>query len=177
VEIMSSMGWSSSDYQPRRFSADPEPVRDNRSDELEYRLSPTPSGSASFNPDLKTIVELGGGLGKTYITKVIPPEVLSNGDGTLRGVLDYMVEQAPLEGHERGIKDMVGERLGMNDHRVIYNDRRTTERQTLEQTVKDSGVFYAKTISSETGPVTFNYLRMAIVTHDEGGREQRYALD
>ncbi len=155
---MVSMDSSSSTYQ-RRLSTDVEPI--------ETEVDVLPEITPEFDPELKTIVELGGGLSSSYITRTIPPDVMEDGNLSIAGIVDYMINETSIQGSEVTIKDNVVERLGQHNHMVMYNERQPTGGSTLTQTVSQSDRFYQEEIA---GAAPFNYLKLAILTHEEGGR-------
>ena len=134
------------------------------------RPSATPRITSDYDPDMKTIVALGGGLTPDRIVKPVPTELVR--DGSLQQVIDYMMgDEVATTTNDRAIAEEVRSRMQRSDYRLIVNEVNNLAAGSIGDQV--TGYTQQKTQNTEDGEVKFNYVNLAVVSHDEGGRPYR----
>lgn len=146
---------------PRRRAEPPAP----REREAEVSQPAQYSPSSSYDPELKTIVALGGGLTPDRIVQPVPEEVR---DGDLTGVVKYLTgEDVATRAEDRTIVEAVQERMREPDYRVIINDRLNYHNEKMSTPL--TTYLTQKTQAGEDGEFKYNFADIQIVTHEEGG--------
>jgi len=154
---------------PRRRSESPAPSRGGDAIGAAAR-APVPQ--AEYDPQLKTIVALGGGLTPDRIVQPVPEEIR---DGTLRDVVKYLMgDSVATRSEDRAVVEAVQSRMAAANYRLIINSTLNVSNSRLD----DSLIKYltVKTHQGEDGDLKFNFADIAIVSHDEGGLPLEYRL-
>ncbi len=133
---------------------------------------PTPTTvSANYDPDLKTVVALGGGLTPDRIVQPIPEEIR---DQNLSHVVKYLMgDEVASRPEDRTIVDAVQERMEAPDYRIIVNDALNLGNERMQTPLVQ--YLIQKTQQGEDGELKYNFADIAIVSHDEGGKP--YSLE
>lgn len=124
------------------------------------------SPTNNYDPGLKTIAALGGGLTPDRIVQPIPETVR---DGSLREVVKYLTgDDVASRPEDKAIAEAVRARMGQNNYRIIVNGVQNVSSSRIEDRV--APYFTLKEQRGEDGPIKYNFVDLAIVSHDEGGR-------
>ena len=126
--------------------------------------------SAAYDPELKTIVALGGGLTPDRIVQPVPDEVR---DGSLTDAVKYLMgEDVATRSEDRAVAEAVQARMSAADYRVIVNNTLNLGNDKMSRPL--TSYLQQKAQQGEDGELKFNFADIAIVSHDEGGlRYQR----
>ncbi|MBT7902354.1 hypothetical protein HN587_00715 [Candidatus Woesearchaeota archaeon] len=167
---------TSESYTPRRsFSGGSggESSRGSSRPSVPLRTSAAPPTTSSepalnqYDPDLPTIVALGGGLTPSRIVKKLPDEVKT---GKLIDAVNYLIKDEVLATKEEiAVAEAVKERMQAPDYRAIINEFYNYHNERL-QTDELSTYLQEKDRQTEAGSTKINFCDIAIVSHDEGGR-------
>jgi hypothetical protein len=140
----------------------PAPAMDDRVTEA-YRAGRR--ATSAYDPQLKTIVALGGGLTPDRIVQPLPDDVR---DGNLMDVVKYLMgDQVATTSSDRAVAEAVQARMSRQDYRVIVNN--TLNLGAAKMTKPLIEYLVQKTQQGEDGELKFNFADVAIVSHDEGG--------
>jgi hypothetical protein len=122
---------------------------------------------ASYEAGAPILISLGGGLTPSRIVKKLPEEYEAK---TLLEVVKYMINPDNLvTTEENAIADAVRDRMRMDNYRAIINNRYNFHNERLRTDVLQT-YLNKDTRETEGGTVVFNRADMAIVSHDEGGK-------
>lgn len=131
--------------------------------------SPTPDTSPGYDTSVKTIVALGGGLTPDRIVHPIPSNLR-----TINEVIGYLKSpEVAQTSDERAIVEAINSRMGRSDYMVILNQSMNYGNSRLNDGI--GSYLERKSHNLEDGTtMPFNYLDVAIVSHDEGGIKKMY---
>ena len=128
----------------------------------------TPPPQSDYDPSLPSIVALGGGLTPSRIVKKVPDEVK---EGKLIDVINYMIRaEVTSTKEEIAIAEAVRQRMGAADYRGIINQFYNYHNEKL-RTDDLSTYLQRKERQTEEGTTHINFCDIAIVSHDEGGKD------
>ena len=161
---------------PRREEPAPNPVRrvpppeeetteyssvdEQAADAIEHYVP-----AAGYDPTLKTIVALGGGLTPDRIVQPVPEDVR---DGSLLDVVKYLMsDDIATRSEDRAIVEAVQERMTKDDYRVIINDSLNFHNRRMSKPLIQYLV--PREQQGEDGPLKYNFADIAVVSHEEGG--------
>ena len=119
----------------------------------------------TYDPSLKTVVSLGGGLTPDRIVQPVPEEVQGK---SINEVVQYLMDpEIATRSEDVAIVEAIEDRMQKNDYRVIINDShnfgndRMADRLTPYLSIKEQ--------QRDDGALMYNYCDIAIVSHEEGG--------
>ncbi len=160
--IMPRRSTSARSYTPpsRPRASEPD-IEDRVGEAIENYQAP----SSSYDPELKTIVALGGGLTPDRIVQPVPEEVR---DGDLTDVVKYMMgPEVATRPEDRTIVEAVQERMEKPNYRVIINSTLNFSNDKMSRPLVQ--YLNQKNQEGEDGEIKFNFADIAIVSHEEGG--------
>ena len=145
---------------PPPSEEDSTPIED-RIEEAMTNYTPT---NSEYDPDLKTIVSLGGGLTPSRIVQPLPEEVK---EGSIREVVKYLMSDEVAGQENQSIVDAVRSRMSQRNYRLVINSSLNLGNDKI---ITD--YLQIKTQQGEEDEIKFNYADVAIVSHDEGGNKK-----
>jgi hypothetical protein len=168
TQEVSSGGYERPTPARERRTAVPKPIEESASSENTRRRVNT-----EYDPALKTIVALGGGLTPDRIVYPLTEDVVK---GNLSEVVKYLTESSvATRSEDRAIVEAIRNRMEKADYRVIINQTMNKHNEVMG---RDTIMEYLghKEQDAEDGKIKFNFADIAIVSHDEGGRPLEYRL-
>ena len=126
-----------------------------------------PAPQAAYNPGVPTIAALGGGLTPARIVKELPPEIREK---SIKEIADYLMSAEVVSTKEESaIVEAIKDRQSRADYRAVVNNFYNLHCSKLPSEAGPS-YYQAKEIRNEGGSKSVNFLDIAIISHDEGGR-------
>ncbi len=143
-------------------------IGDRARDAVQNYVPPT-----GYDPNLKTIVALGGGLTPDRIVQPVPDDVR---DGTLMDVVKYLMgDEVATRTEDRAVVEAVQARMAAPDYRVIVNNTLNLGNDKMTRPLIQ--YLQQKEQQGEDGALKYNFTDLAIVSQDEGGMRYRPRLE
>ncbi len=154
--------YDTGDYSPSSYTP---PRRETPRREEE------PPETSNYDASLPILIALGGGLTpRRIVKKLVPPEEYQGKH--LIEIIKYIISpEVSATEDEISIAEMVRVRMEKPDYRAIINDLYNVPNERLREDTMNQYLI-SKERETESGPIPFNYLDLAIVSHDEGGRRK-----
>jgi hypothetical protein len=138
--------------------------------------APRPNDSAQAQRDASvdyeraTLIAVGGGLTPARIVKKIDNSYITK---PMIETVNYLIsDEVATTKEEKNIVDAIKERMRRQDYRVIINDFYTFHNERLNTDTLEA-YLVTKDREAEGGTYKYNYADLAIVTHEEGGLEEK----
>ena len=170
----SSSSSSSSSGSSRRTTSSSSSSNANQGGTQNAPAVNRPAPQTNYDASLPTIAALGGGLSPARIVKELPVDVKEK---SIKDVIDYLMSAEVVSTKEETrIVTEIQRRQGQNNYRVVVNNFHNLYNSKLPTEIVTAH-YQKKERRTSSGNKSINFIDMAIISHDEGGKDSAYNLE